>query len=158
MSLEKELKLAAPLNNINHETLLSIFRTYSMLMRFSDRFFSKYGVTDIQFNILMTLKDYPRNGLTQNELSEKLIVSKSNTVGLIDRLEKIGMVKREAHAKDRRINQIFLTQKGKKLIDEVYTPYFEEVDKLINPLSTQEKKSVISAMEKIRGYVRSKGA
>jgi DNA-binding MarR family transcriptional regulator len=50
-------------------------------------------------------------GLSQQELSEQLIVTKSNVVGLIDRLESSGYVKRMSHPSDRRFNQIVLTQK-----------------------------------------------
>ena len=123
MRLHRELKLKQPLASVNHEALLSLVRTSSLMQKLSDRFFSQFGLTDVQFNILMILKEQSRAGLSQQQLSEHLIVTKSNVVGLIDRLERSGYVKRMSHPSDRRFNQIVLTQKGEQLelrIEELY--------------------------------------
>jgi DNA-binding MarR family transcriptional regulator len=156
MALQDELKLKQPLVSLNHEALLSLVRTASLMQKLSDRFFSRFGLTDTQFNILMILSEHRDGGLSQQELSEHLIVTKSNVVGLIDRLEKSGYVSRNPHPTDRRFNQIVLTRKGERLEERVEESYFREVDKMMNVLSASEKKAVIKAMETIRQYVREK--
>lgn len=158
MSLYKELKLKQPLASVNHEALLSLVRTSALMQKLSDRFFSRFGLTDVQFNILMILKEHGSAGLSQQELSEHLIVTKSNVVGLIDRLEDGGYVKRMSHPSDRRFNQIVLTPKGGKLELKIEESYFTEVDKMMNALSTPQKRAVIQAMEKIRQYIINNGA
>jgi DNA-binding MarR family transcriptional regulator len=158
MSLYKELKLKQPLASVNHEALLSLVRTSALMQKLSDRFFSRFGLTDVQFNILMILKEHGSAGLSQQELSEHLIVTKSNVVGLIDRLERSGYVKRMSHPSDRRFNQIVLTPKGTKLELKIEESYFTEVDKMMNALSAPQKKAVIQAMEKIRQYIINNGA
>ena len=157
MRLHQELKLKQPLASVNHETLLSLVRTSSLMQKLSDRFFSQFGLTDVQFNILMILKEHGTAGLSQQELSEHLIVTKSNVVGLIDRLERGGYVKRESHPSDRRFNQIVLTLKGQRLEAKVERSYFQEVDKMMSVLSASEKRGVIRAMERIRGYIVKNG-
>lgn len=158
MSLYKELKLKQPLASVNHEALLSLVRTSALMQKLSDRFFSRFGLTDVQFNILMILKEHGSAGLSQQELSEHLIVTKSNVVGLIDRLERSGYVKRMSHPSDRRFNQIVLTPKGTKLELKIEESYFTEVDKMMNALSTPQKRAVIQAMERIRQYIINNGA
>ena len=158
MRLQQELKLKQPLASDNHEALLSLVRTSSLMQKLSDRFFSQFGLTDVQFNILMILKEPGSQGLSQQELSEHLIVTKSNVVGLIDRLERGGYVKRVSHPFDRRFNQIVLTPKGQKLEARVEKSYFKEVDKMMNVLSSSEKRSVVKAMESIRQYIIDNGA
>jgi DNA-binding MarR family transcriptional regulator len=158
MKLEQELRLKQPLASTNHEALLSLVRTSSLMQKLSDRFFSRFGLTDVQFNILMILKEHGSAGLSQQELSEHLIVTKSNVVGLIDRLERAGYVRRVAHPSDRRFNQIVLTPTGEKLESKVEESYFKEVDKMMNVLGAAEKKAVIKAMERIRQYIVNNGA
>ena len=153
MKLHRELKLKQPLASVNHEALLSLVRTSSLMQKLSDRFFSQFGLTDVQFNILMILKEHGAAGLSQQELSEHLIVTKSNVVGLIDRLERSGYVKRMSHPSDRRFNQIVLTAAGEKLELKIEELYFTEVDKMMNALSAPQKKAVIQAMERIRQYI-----
>lgn len=157
MKLQQELRLKQPLASDNHEALLSLVRTSSLMQKLSDRFFSRFGLTDVQFNILMILKEHRSEGLSQQQLSEHLIVTKSNVVGLIDRLERTGYVTREAHPSDRRFNQIVLTSKGEQLEARIEKLYFKEVDRMMNVLSAQEKRAVIRAMERIRDYIGSNG-
>ena len=158
MKLQQELRLKQPLASVNHEALLSLVRTSSLMQKLSDRFFSRFGLTDVQFNILMILKEHQQEGLSQQELSEHLIVTKSNVVGLIDRLERSGHVRREAHPSDRRFNQIVLTRKGEQLEAKIEKQYFAEVDKMMNVLSASEKKALIRAMERVRDYIGKNGA
>ncbi len=157
MRLHQELKLKQPLASVNHEALLSLVRTSSLMQKLSDRFFSQFGLTDVQFNILMILKEHGVAGLSQQELSEHLIVTKSNVVGLIDRLERGGYVKRESHPSDRRFNQIVLTPKGQKLEAKVERSYFQEIDRMMSVLSASEKRGVIKAMARIRRYIVDNG-
>jgi len=155
MKLQHELKLRQPLASVNHEALLSLVRTSALMQKLSDRFFSKFALTDVQFNILMILKEHGAEGLSQQELSEHLIVTKSNVVGLVDRLEKAGLVRRDSHPSDRRYNHIVLTREGEKLETRIEAEYFKEVDRMMNTLKDSEKKTLIKAMETIRLYIAS---
>jgi len=48
MKLQHELKLKQPLASLNHEALLSLVRTSALMQKLSDRFFSQFGLTDVQ--------------------------------------------------------------------------------------------------------------
>lgn len=154
MKLHEELKLKEPISGANHEALLNVIRTAAMLQKLSDRFFSQFGVTDAQFNLLVILKDSGAEGLSQQELSQHLIVTKSNVVGLVDRLERAGYLKREANSTDRRRNRIVLTREGQELVGRVEKIYLEEVDRMMNVLSTAQKEALISVMDQLRQYLR----
>jgi DNA-binding MarR family transcriptional regulator len=153
MKLEQELKLAQPLLSINHEFLLSILRTASLIQKRSDSFFSQFGITDAQFNILMVLKYNGGVQVSQQDLSARLVVHKSNVVGLLDRLESNGLLSRKSDARDRRLNQIVLTPKGKKLVERVEGAYFDEIDRLMSALSGEETRAAIAALDQLRVYV-----
>jgi len=157
MKLQHELKLKQPLVSLNHEALLSLVRTSALMQKLSDRFFSQFGLTDVQFNIMMILKEAGETGLSQQQLSEHLIVTKSNVVGLVDRLERSGYVRRMAHPSDRRFNQIVLAPRGSAIVSKIERQYFSEVDRMMNALSTSQKKSVIQAMESIRQFILDNG-
>ena len=156
MKLHEELKLKGPISGANHEALLNVIRTAGMLQKLSDRFFSQFGVTDAQFNLLVILKDSGGEGLSQQELSQHLIVTKSNVVGLVDRLEKAGYLRREANSTDRRCNRIVLTPEGQELVGRVEKIYLEEVDRMMNVLSDDQKEALISVMDQLRQYLRNR--
>ena len=66
-----------------------------------------------QFDVLSTLSE--QEGQSQQELAERLYVTKGNVSGLIDRMAAQGLVERRALAGDRRSNALFLTAEGQAL-------------------------------------------
>ena len=142
-------------SNLNHETLLNLVETSSLINELSKQFFSRFHINDAQFNILMTLnKNYSLEGMTQMDLSKELIIAKSNLVGLIDKLEEKEFLERKINSADRRFNKIILTEKGLDFIKEIKNDYFQEVDSLINNLLETEKKALINSMKKIQQFLK----
>lgn len=66
-----------------------------------------------QCDVLTTLTEC--EGLSQQELAERLYVTKGNISGLVDRLVLHGLVERRALAGDRRSYAIYLTPQGREL-------------------------------------------
>ncbi|HEV2082110.1 MAG TPA: MarR family transcriptional regulator [Brevundimonas sp.] len=60
-----------------------------------------------------------RRGMPQVEVARILRMSPSSATRLIDALESNGVVRRQAHPNDRRVNQIVLTVVGKALVDDM---------------------------------------
>ncbi len=88
----------------------------SQFMRLElNRKFATAGLqaTSEQWKILIIL--WFEDGLTQQQLAEKTHKNKVSVVKLVDGLERRGLVNRHPDPKDRRINRIFLTPKGKKI-------------------------------------------
>ncbi len=137
---------------LDHQAMLDILRMYSWIFKLSDRFFSQFDITDTQFAVLMTLSVAGASGLSQQELSEHLVVHKSNITGLIDRLEKKGYVMRKAQANDRRVNRIVLGEKGIKILKEVEKPYLDEVQRMMSKLTMLDKITLRKCAEKITKY------
>ena len=88
------------------------------------------GLTCSQFDVIATLGD--TEGMTCKELSEKTLVTKGTLTGVLDRLEKKGLIVRVQSREDRRSIFIRLTQKGDALFQKVFSahihymkPYFE---------------------------------
>jgi DNA-binding MarR family transcriptional regulator len=104
------------------DLVVQTVRTSNALLRASRRIFKPFGLSEAQFNILHILQDSPAT-LSQRELSDILIVDRSNVTGLIDRMESAGWVKRLPVAGDRRAYQVSLTPPGRKLWQKVYPRY-----------------------------------
>ena len=115
-------------------------------------FLHQFGLTDVQFNLMMLLKyqSGPVDGLSQAELSRMMLVNRANITGLIDRMEKGGLVVRTADAEDRRYNIVKLTAHGKELLEQVDPQYGREIRQRMEWLSDQEQKKLIKLLEKIR--------
>jgi len=152
MSLEHELSLKKPIFLLPHEALLNIYYTASQLKKRGDEFFRPFGLTDVQFNVMMLLEyqSDKRAGMSQAQLSDMMLVNRANITSLIDRMEKAKLVVRTADADDRRYNIIKLTAGGKKLLAKVELLYAKEVKKTMAPLKETEQKKLIKMLEKVR--------
>jgi len=71
------------------------------------------GLSIPQCDVLTTLTE--SEGITQQELAERLYVTKGNISGLIDRLARAKLVERQPSREDKRSHSIFLTSEGKRL-------------------------------------------
>ena len=80
--------------------------------------FSESGVevTPIQVMLLFFLQKNDGSSLTQ--ISQGLMLENPTVTGLIDRLEKLGYVKRSDHPNDRRVYLVHITEKGNKVANK----------------------------------------
>jgi DNA-binding MarR family transcriptional regulator len=74
------------------------------------------GLSIPQFDLLSTLTE--QEGLSQQELAERLYVTKGNVSGLLDRMVDAGLVERRTIPGDRRSNALHLTSKGRVLAEQ----------------------------------------
>ncbi len=104
------------------------------LLRGSQKLFRPHGLTAAQFNVL-NLIARSESGMSQRELSDKLVVDRSNVTGLLDRMEKAGWVRRYDDPDDRRIYRVSLTAGGRRLWKKVNPQYFAAVTEVTRGLS-----------------------
>ncbi|MDO8312041.1 MAG: MarR family transcriptional regulator [Sideroxyarcus sp.] len=108
--------MAVELHSVDWELRLGfLIHDVSRLRRSAfDRCLKPLNVTRSQWWVLAYLSR--EDGMTQSQLAEELDIGKVAVGGLIDRLEKSGLVRRDADAGDRRVNRVFLEPKSKQLI------------------------------------------
>jgi MarR family 2-MHQ and catechol resistance regulon transcriptional repressor len=133
--------------------MLNIYYTASCLKKRADEFFRAFGLTDVQFNVMMLLahQSGAEGGLSQAQLSDMMLVNRANVTSLIDRMEKADLVARTAAANDRRYNIIKMTGKGKRLFAKVEPLYAKQVRQIMATLKTGEQKRLEAMLEKVRG-------
>ena len=107
-----------------------------------------YDLTPPQFGLLAFL--WQQDGLTQVELSEKGQIDRTTIGGLIDRLEKIGLVERRQHPQDRRAYKIHLTERGKELEGPLCECADRSVKKFTKNLNAQEVSELRRMLEILR--------
>ncbi len=152
MALENDLRLNKPIMMPAHRALLNIYYTASCLKKFADVFFKPFGLTDVQFNVMMLLgyQSGSKGGLSQAQLSDMMLVNRANITTLIDRMEKANLVVRTAAAKDRRYNIVKMTAKGKKLFAKVEPLYEKQVKMIMTPLKQADHAKLAIVLGKIR--------
>jgi MarR family transcriptional regulator, organic hydroperoxide resistance regulator len=95
-----------------------------------------HGLTLPQFDVLATL--WHGEGITQQDLAERLLVTKGNVVGLIDRVSAAGWVERRPDPEDRRANRLYLTDAGRELLARAWPCQIALSQKIFGTLNESE--------------------
>lgn len=122
--------------NLGSELTKAVMATADAFLRESSRLFRPHGLTGAQYNVLNILA-HATEGISQRELSDLLVVDRSNVTGLLDRLEKAGWVRRTDHPEDRRIYRVCLTPAGRALWTKIEPLYAAVVAQVTHGLSAK---------------------
>lgn len=122
------------------ETWLQMIRTFWTLQSKVEDSLRKHKLTLAQFDLLAMLLTL--EGLNQQELAQRLAVTKGNMVGLVNRLSRRGFVKRVPSCKGRRQNAIRLTAAGRKLVIAALPDHLRLVKEMMSPLASKEQQGL----------------
>jgi DNA-binding MarR family transcriptional regulator len=107
-----------------------------------------YDLTPQQFGLLAFL--WQEDGLSQALLSQNSQIDRTTMGGLIDRLEKQGLVQRLPDPADRRAHRICLTARGKELEEELCPIATQVTQRFLAPLAADEQNILGSILKKLR--------
>ncbi|ATW25964.1 MarR family winged helix-turn-helix transcriptional regulator [Candidatus Formimonas warabiya] len=128
--------------------IVNMATTYGLLESVYGDFFSQWGLSETKFNALLLLHKNEEMALW--ELGKNMLVSRANITGLMDRLEKSGLVTREVNPLDRRSLTARLTLKAKHLVEEVIPQLKEFTEKVMHTLSEEEKELFLKLLRKVQ--------
>ncbi|MCL6558214.1 MAG: MarR family transcriptional regulator [Firmicutes bacterium] len=114
------------------------------------RHFARFGLTPVKFNALMQLMYAGDDGLALSELGERMHVTRANITGLVDRLERDGLVYREPDPRDRRSLRAKITPKAGSLLQRVAPVHGEFTGKVLSVLDNREKEMLIELLKKLQ--------
>jgi len=151
MSVYEEMGFKPSKEIVSEAAVYNIARTFTLLNRAFQRLYARFQVTPAKFNVLMLVKHGGGGrGLSQCNLASRLIISGSNVTGLVDRLEKEGLLARNAVSEDRRVKRIKITPQGSALLDKLWLSHLKEIERVMHPLSLEKQKELIALLTEIR--------
>ena len=135
-------------NHPGYRALMELLRTADTVWNASRVFFERWDLSPSQFNVLNLLHLNP-GGLSQTDLSRQLIMHRSNLTGLVDRLEKRGLVARREVAADRRAYSVVLTAAGARLLRDILPRYYEEAARVWDRLPARRAAELIADLQQV---------
>ncbi|MEA2575624.1 MAG: hypothetical protein QOH93_2922 [Chloroflexia bacterium] len=126
---------------------LQLVRVYEKLQHHASSHLEDYDLTPAQYDVLAQLSDAP--GMTQQALAERLMVTKGNVCGLIDRMSERGFVQRRADPEDRRANLLFVTERGRDIAEKAIPAYAQFVRDHLAVLDADEQRTLETLLQKL---------
>ncbi|PCI31545.1 MAG: MarR family transcriptional regulator [Alphaproteobacteria bacterium] len=118
-------------------------------------FRSEFGVTLPRFDLMSALYREP-GGLTMGELSKRMLVSNGNVTGIVERLQKEGLVKRWVLPTDRRIYSVGLTPKGRTDFTKMADRHKDWISDILCGLGDDDLSPMIQMMDQLRDVLRTR--
>jgi DNA-binding MarR family transcriptional regulator len=113
-----------------------------------DRRVKVLGLTRPQWLALVRLKRRP--GVSQSELAEMMEIEKAPAGKIVDRMQEKGWVERRPDPDDRRINRIFLTERGEKVHSAIYPISEDTISDSLADLDPAERAELARLMTIIK--------
>lgn len=103
--------------DLKRQLVAQLVESSRLLRNYIDHRAKERGTTRAQWIVLFRLRQ--QEGLSQVDLAEVLELQPISLVRLLDRLVEHGLLERRHDPKDRRANRLFLTEKGRQLVDDL---------------------------------------
>ena len=149
LQLQQEIKKKQAFESPEIEVVLNVLRTSDQYQNRLGKLFRVYGLTCSQYNVLRILRGEGRP-LPSLEIASRMIQVVPAITGLIDRLEKLGLVTPKRCSADRRVVFVALTEKAVTLLKEIDEPGRELHQRLIGHLTKSELKELGRLLVKAR--------
>lgn len=129
------------------QALIAILRTSGALENMVRKDVSCYNLNLTEFSVLELL--YHKGSQTIQTIKNKILIASSSTTYVIDQLVKKGYVKRELCQADKRVTYAEITEKGKKLMSEIFPKHANRIESNFENLTEEELVQLKKLLRKV---------
>lgn len=130
--------------------LRELVRAFQAFTSYDNAGYANVNLTLPQADVIFTLGN--TNGLCFKEIGEQTLITKGTLTGIIERLEKKGLVKKTSSPDDRRHIVVSLTAKGKKVFEREFPRqiiYLKQRFDLLNKNELEEAQRILARIREI---------
>ncbi|MEM6767277.1 MAG: MarR family transcriptional regulator [Bacteroidota bacterium] len=147
-SLEEEIQ-QVQFRSEFQKTALNLILTHNWFKAVVQQFLKPFGITMQQFNVLRILRGMYPQPITTAEIRNRMLDKMSDSSRIVIRLHDKGLAHKKVNAKDKRLVDVTITEKGLKLLKELDV-YEQKMDYRFKGLSEEEAAQFNHLCEKLR--------
>ena len=149
MGIEQDIR-QPKFRNDHQKAGINLVYTYGWIMERQKQLFATENITPQQFNILRILRGSLPKPLSTLQIRERMLDKMSDTSRIVDRLIAKGLVKKGVSKTDRRLVDVVISEKGKKLLERM-DRLQDDLDKITGNLTLKEAATLSRLLDKLRG-------
>ena len=134
-----------------------LIRTFGLLRRVMEPFFGRFGISGSQWGVLRALHRAEQEKiewLRLTDLGNRLIVRPPSITGVVDRLQRMGLLERSSLPDDRRAKRVSLTQRGREKVNQVLAEMPKHTSSIIDVLPPADRERLQSLLETLGGRLQ----
>jgi MarR family transcriptional regulator, 2-MHQ and catechol-resistance regulon repressor len=148
MGIEKDIQQSR-FASCRHKALINILYTYGWALERIKNILATHDITHQQFNILRILRGSYPNPLSTLQIRERMLDKMSDTSRIVDRLILKGLAQKTVSAKDHRLVDVLITEKGQAILKEIDEGPDLTLEVMHN-VSEEEMEDLSHLLDKIR--------
>lgn len=148
MGIENDIQQSR-FRNAHQKASINLIYTLGWIKDRTKCIFEAEDITSQQFNILRILRGSFPQPLSTLQIRERMLEKMSDTSRIVDRLIAKGLVKKVTCKSDRRLVDVIITDKGKKLLERLDAKQ-DEIDAVLSNLSEKDANILSDLLDKIR--------
>ena len=134
--------------NLNLSTLVVFTRAEQKIHKMEYETMKAGGLTSSQFAVLEAL--YNKGDLKICEIIEKILTTSGNITVVIKNLEKDEFIRKYSDPEDKRSMIISITDKGRKIMDDIFPKHVENINEIFSILTIEEKLELKKILKKFK--------
>ncbi|NJK81239.1 MAG: MarR family transcriptional regulator [Chloroflexaceae bacterium] len=123
---------------------IRLARVYNKINAVSARQFRNFELSQAQFDVLAQVG--AAGGISQQELADKLLVTKGNISQLLSRMEQNSLIQR---CQEGRANLLYLTEAGQELAKVLVPEHEHLIARLMAALCPEEQQQLLALLRKL---------
>jgi len=138
----------------------AMLRSFGHIHRAMTPYFAAHGISGAQWAVMRVLHGAQADGeaaLRLTDLGDRLLIKPPSVTGVIDRLQRDGLVGNAPQADDRRVRRVRLTARGSRLVETILRGHPQQLGKILAGLSENEKRTLKALHEKIAAHLDQAG-
>jgi MarR family transcriptional regulator, 2-MHQ and catechol-resistance regulon repressor len=148
MGIEQDIQ-QAKFRNPQQKAAINLIYTLAWVREKTKAIFESEDITPQQFNILRILRGSFPAPLSTLQIRERMLEKMSDTSRIVDRLIAKGLVKKVTCKNDRRLVDVIITDKGKKMLERLDARQ-DEIDGVLGNLSEKDANILSDLLDKLR--------
>ena len=144
--------------NPARDAFRSLIRVSGLLDTIMQSYFSRFGISRSQWGVLRNLyraEGEGLSGLRPADLGNRLLVRPPSVTGLLDRLERLGYVRRNEHAVDLRGKEVRLTASGRSVVERILPGHPAQIASVMQGLEVKEQKQLHRLLQRLGAHLES---
>jgi MarR family transcriptional regulator, transcriptional regulator for hemolysin len=138
--------------DLKRQLVAQLVESSRLLRNYIDHRAKDRGTTRAQWIVLFRLRE--QEGLSQVDLADVLELQPISLVRLLDRLVEHGLLERRHDPRDRRANRLFLTARGRQLVDDLDSLRDSIATNVLQDLPAEEIQTSLKTLRDIKDRIK----
>ncbi|HEX2534108.1 MAG TPA: MarR family transcriptional regulator [Chitinophagaceae bacterium] len=149
MGIEKDIHQST-FKSVRQKAMINVLFSYGWILEKIKNMLAQEDITHQQFNILRILRGSFPTPLSTLQIRERMLDKMSDTSRIVDRLVAKGLVQKVTCAKDRRLVDVTITDKGQELLRKLDTEAGQMDLNIMGNLTEEEAEALSNLLDKLR--------